>query len=44
FTSTDTKRCWDGTNMSGNPAKEGTYYYVAIFKDVVLKGYVELLR
>ena len=44
FSSTDTKKCWDGNNMNGSPEKEGTYYYIVKFREMVLKGYVELLR
>ncbi|MBI4946364.1 MAG: gliding motility-associated C-terminal domain-containing protein [Bacteroidetes bacterium] len=44
FETTDSKKCWDGTTMKGNPAKAGTYYYISKFAAITLKGFVELLR
>ncbi|MEK6614968.1 MAG: gliding motility-associated C-terminal domain-containing protein, partial [Bacteroidota bacterium] len=44
FESNDTDKCWNGKTKQGTDAKQGTYYYVARFKDVELKGFVELLR
>jgi len=44
FKSDDNVKCWDGKTRHGTPAKAGTYYYIAMFKDVVIKGFVELLR
>ena len=44
FESSETEKCWDGKTKHGTPAKAGTYYYIAMFKDVVIKGFVELLR
>ena len=45
FESTDVIKCWDGKTKGGNPAKEGTYYYIAKFKDnATIRGFVELLR
>ncbi len=44
FESSDTEKCWDGTTKGGTPAKEGTYFYIAKFKDLIIKGNVALLR
>jgi len=44
FKSSDTQKCWDGSTMSGSPAKDGTYYYIAKFREMILRGYVELIR
>ena len=44
FETTETIKCWDGKTMGGTPAKEGTYYYIATFGEVALRGYVTLFR
>ena len=44
FESTDTKKCWDGKTKGGSPANEGTYFYLAKFGEINLKGTVTLLR
>ncbi len=44
FESTETVKCWNGKTKQGTPAKAGTYYYIARFKDVIINGFVELLR
>lgn len=44
FESDATTKCWDGKTKGGKDAKQGTYYYIARFKDFTLKGYVELIR
>ena len=44
FKSTDTEKCWDGKTLKGKDANEGTYYYIAKFGELTLKGYVTLLR
>jgi gliding motility-associated-like protein len=44
FESTDNVKCWDGRTGAGLPAKEGTYYYIAKFKDLTIRGFIELMR
>ncbi|MBI4931398.1 MAG: gliding motility-associated C-terminal domain-containing protein, partial [Bacteroidetes bacterium] len=44
FETTDADKCWDGKNMKGKNAVEGTYYYIAKFGEVTLRGFVTLLR
>jgi gliding motility-associated-like protein len=44
FETTDTEKCWDGKNMKGHPVKEGTYFYIAKFGEIIIKGNVAVLR
>ena len=44
FESDDNVKCWNGKTKKGTPAKDGTYYYIARFKEAVVPGFIELLR
>jgi len=44
FESSDTKKCWDGKTKNGQQANDGTYYYIATFGELNLRGFVTLLR
>ena len=44
FETTDSEKCWDGKNLKGNDAVEGTYYYIYQFGEMPLRGYLTLLR
>jgi len=48
FETTAPEIAWDGYNNSGQPAKEGTYYYVlearSREKEYIFKGYLSLFR
>jgi gliding motility-associated-like protein len=54
FTTNDPNINWDGTNLQGQPLKEGTYYYSCRYFErrvdgitpgpEILKGYIELIR
>lgn len=54
FTTNDPEINWDGTNLQGQPLKEGTYYYSCRYFErrvdgiapgpEQLKGYIELIR
>jgi len=35
---------WDGKTRQGKDANEGTYFYIAKFGEITLKGYITLLR
>lgn len=41
---TDAGKGWDGTNESGDPVPDGTYYYMLTSRANETTGYVQLLR
>jgi gliding motility-associated-like protein len=44
FSSTSRNDVWDGKTTRGEPASEGTYYFVAKVKDASYKGFLQLTR
>ncbi|MDX5428171.1 MAG: gliding motility-associated C-terminal domain-containing protein [Bacteroidota bacterium] len=44
FSTDRTNRCWDGNLQNGNPASEGTYFFILKWNGMTLKKSAELLR
>lgn len=44
FSTTDYQNDWDGTNSSGDPLSDGTYYYILKCGDQTYKGDITILR
>ncbi|MDX5326465.1 MAG: gliding motility-associated C-terminal domain-containing protein [Bacteroidota bacterium] len=44
FSTDRTDQCWDGNLQNGNPASEGTYFFILKWNGMTLKKSAELLR
>lgn len=44
FTSLGATHYWDGRKFSGNPAAEGTYFYIFVIGEMEFKGTLTLMR